>query len=46
VRIAVRVKRLSSQKHHDASRSCANRVEKKVAILTDSVVFEKKTGAR
>jgi hypothetical protein len=33
-------------KHHNASRSCANRVERKVAILTDSVIFEKKTGAR
>ena len=29
-------------KHHDASRSCANRVDRKVAILTDCVVFEKK----
>ena len=33
-------------KHHDASRSSANRVDKKVAILTDCVVFEKKTGVR
>jgi hypothetical protein len=29
-------------KHHDASRSCVNRVDRKVAILTDCVVFEKK----